>query len=60
MGSETTSANTAVKLNVRLREWAEPLEAQQATELTVPQWCAENVIRTKNFYYRLWRGDIYE
>ena len=55
MQSETTTAITAVKQNVRLREWAEQLEAQQASGLTVPQWCAENGIKTKSFYYRLRR-----
>ena len=40
MQSETTTAITAVKQDVRLREWAEQLEAQQASGLTVPQWCA--------------------
>ena len=38
MQSETTTAITAVKQDVRLREWAEQLEAQQASGLTVPQW----------------------
>ena len=42
MQSETTTAITAVKQDVRLREWAEQLEAQQASGLTVPQWCTEN------------------
>ena len=55
MQSETTTAITAVKQDVRLREWAEQLEAQQASGLTVPQWCAENGIKTKSFYYRLRR-----
>ena len=53
MQSETTTAITAVKQDVRLREWAEQLEAQQASGLTVPQWCAENGIKTKSFFYRL-------
>ncbi|MBR3418276.1 MAG: IS66 family insertion sequence element accessory protein TnpB [Oscillospiraceae bacterium] len=55
MASETTTAITAVKQDVRLREWAEQLEAQQASGLTVPQWYAENDIKTKSFYYWLRR-----
>ena len=55
MQSEITTAITAVKQDVRLREWAEQLEAQQASGLTVPQWCAENGIKTKSFYCRLRR-----
>jgi len=53
MQSETTTAITAEKQDVRLREWAEQLEAQQSSGLTVPQWCAENGIKTKSLYYRL-------
>ena len=37
MQSETTTAITAVKQDVRLREWAEQLEAQHASGLAVPQ-----------------------
>lgn len=38
MQSETTTAN---------------MTAKQTSGLTVPQWCAENGIKTKSFYYRL-------
>ena len=55
MKSETTTAITAVKQDIHLREWAEQLETQQASGLTVPQWCAENGIKTKSFNYRLRR-----
>lgn len=50
-----------VRRDVRLRECAEQFEAQQASGLTVPQWCAENSIETKSFYYQLRRvwGTIY-
>ena len=44
-----------VKQKVRLQEWSAQVEAQQASGLTVPQWCAENGIKTKSFYYRLRR-----
>ena len=38
MKSETTTAITAVKQDVHLREWAEQLEAQQAiVPISVPQ-----------------------
>ena len=53
MKSENTTVITAVNQDVRQREWAEQLEAQQASGLTVPQWCAENGIQTKSFYNRL-------
>ena len=48
-----TTALAAVKQDVRLREWAEQLEAQQASGLTVQQWCAENGIKPKTYYYHL-------
>ena len=55
MQSKTTTAITAVKQNVHLLKWAEQLEVQQANKLSVSQWCAENGIKTKSFYYQLRR-----
>lgn len=52
MESKTT-AITAVKQEVRLNEWTAQIEAQQASGLTVQQWCAENGINPKTYYYRL-------
>ena len=40
MATETT-AITAVKQEVRLQEWLAQIEAQQASGLTVRQWCLE-------------------
>ena len=42
-----------IRQAVRLQEWTELIKAQQASGLTVPQWCVENSIKTKSFYYRL-------
>ena len=50
---ETTTAITAVKEEVKLRDWAAQLEAQQASGLTVQKWCAENGINPKTYYYHL-------
>ena len=50
---ETTTAITAVKQEVQLRDWSAQIEAQQASGLTVQQWCAENGINLKTYYYRL-------
>ena len=47
MKSETTTAITAVKQDVRLREWAAQLEVQQASGMTVQKWCEENRIKSK-------------
>ena len=52
MVSETTTI-TAVKQEVRLQEWSAQVEAQQASGLTVRQWCLENGIKPKTYYYHL-------
>jgi hypothetical protein len=52
MATEAT-AITAVKQEVRLREWSAQIEAQQASGLTVLQWCAENGIKPRTYYYHL-------
>ena len=52
MQSKTTSI-ASIKQEVRLQEWSAQIEAQQASGLTVQQWCAENGIKPKTYYYRL-------
>ena len=52
MVSETTTI-TAVKQEVRLQEGSAQVEAQQASGLTVRQWCLENGIKPKTYYYHL-------
>jgi hypothetical protein len=52
MATETT-AITAVKQEVRLQEWSAQVEAQQASGLTVRQWCLENGIKPNTYYSRL-------
>ena len=48
-----TTALAAVKQDVRLREWSAQIEAQQASGLTVLQWCIENGVKPKTYYYHL-------
>lgn len=48
-----TTALAAVKQEVRMQEWSAQIEAQQASGLTVQQWCAENGIKPKTYYYHL-------
>lgn len=48
-----TTALAAVRQDVRLQEWSVQIEAQQASGLTVQQWCRENGINSKTYYYRL-------
>lgn len=50
---ETTTAITAVKEEVRMRDWASQIEAQQASGKTVQKWCEENGINPKTYYYHL-------
>lgn len=50
---EKTTTLATVKQEVRLQEWSAQIEAQQASGQTVQQWCAENGINLKTYYYRL-------
>lgn len=50
---DKTTGLTAVKQEVRLREWATQVEMQQTSGLTVQQWCAENGIKPSTYYNRL-------
>ena len=52
MQSKTTSITT-IKQEVRLKEWAAQIEAQQASGLTIREWCAENGIKPNTYYNRL-------
>ena len=55
MSSKTTTSISTVKQEVRLREWSEQIKAQQESGLTVQEWCAENGLSPKTYYYRLRR-----
>lgn len=50
---ETTTAISAVKREVKLCDWAAQIEAQQSSGMTVQQWCSENGINPKTYYYHL-------
>ena len=50
---DTSNAITTVKHELRLQEWAEQIKSQQSSGLTVREWCAENGINAKTYYYRL-------
>ncbi|MEE5994267.1 MAG: hypothetical protein V3G42_13685 [Oscillospiraceae bacterium] len=53
MKPNTTTAITTVKHQMKLREWAEQIEARQASGMTVQNWCAENGMNVKTYYYHL-------
>ena len=52
MTTEKGTEITAAKQEVRLKEWAEQIERQKASGLTMQQWCAENNVDPRTFYYR--------
>lgn len=55
MESITASAIVTVKGEIRLWEWKTQIEAQQSSGLTVREWCSQNGISPKTYYYRLKR-----
>ena len=55
METGSTRAISEVKQEIRLREWSEQIERQQSSGKSVEQWCVENGINPKTYYYRLRR-----
>ena len=52
MQNKTTEIAT-IRQAVHLQEWSELIKAQQASGLTIKQWCEENGIKPNTFYCRL-------
>ena len=44
-----------VKKEIKLAEWAEMVRSRNESGLTVTDWCKENGINLKTYYYRLKR-----
>lgn len=44
-----------VKEDIRLQQWASEVKACQESGMTVLDWCSENGIKPKNYYYHLKR-----
>lgn len=44
-----------VKKEVKLAEWAEMVKSRNESGLTVTDWCKQNGINLKTYYYRLKR-----
>ena len=44
-----------VKKEVKLAQWAEMVRSRNESGLTVTDWCKENGINLKTYYYRLKR-----
>ncbi len=47
-----TTAITTVQRDVQLQEWSEQIKAQQESGMTVTEYCAQNGINIKTYYYR--------
>ena len=43
----------AVKQQVRLESWAAEVESRTSSGLTVQQWCRDNGMSAKTYYYHL-------
>ena len=41
------------KNQIKLQNWAAELQTYNSSGMTVQQWCAENGISVKTYYYRL-------
>ena len=54
MEAKTTTITT-VKRELRLQEWSAQIEAQQASGLSIQQWCMANGVNSKTYYYHLKR-----
>ena len=44
---------TKIKNEVKLKQWAEMIRQRNESGLTVVQWCTENGVNQKTYYYRL-------
>ncbi len=42
-----------VKKEVKLEQWAEMVKSRNESRLTVTDWCRQNGINLKTYYYRL-------
>ena len=44
---------TTIRNEVKYRQWSEMIQSRCASGMTVVDWCAENGINPKTYYYRL-------
>ena len=50
---KTASEIVTVKKNIRLQEWNRQIEEQKSSGLSVQEWCIQNRINIKTYYYHL-------
>ena len=53
MEAGNTRTISEAKQERRLMEWSEQIKRQQSSGMSVEQWCVENGIKPKTYYYRL-------
>ena len=53
---KTASEIVMVKKNVRQQEWKRQIEEQRTSGLSVQEWCKQNGINLKTYYYHLRKG----
>ena len=44
-----------IKNEVKLKQWAEMVQSRNESGLTVSEWCRQNGVNLKTYYYRLKR-----
>lgn len=55
MRETETSIIAEVKRDMKQQKWEEEINAQIASELTVREWCRQNNVNEKTYYYHLRR-----
>jgi len=50
---KTTSEIVTVKKKIRLQKWKQQIEEQKSSGLSVQEWCIQNGINLKTYYYHL-------
>ena len=50
---DKTTSITTIKKEMQLQEWSAQIKAQQASGLTIQEWCKENGIKPNTYYNRL-------
>ncbi|ADU21976.1 IS66 family insertion sequence element accessory protein TnpA [Ruminococcus albus] len=50
---DKTTSITTIKKEMQLQEWSAQIKAQQASGLTIREWCKEKGIKPNTYYNRL-------
>lgn len=55
MREQETAIITSIKSEIRWKEWEEQIRKQTSSGLTAKEWCRQNNINIKTYYYHLRR-----